>query len=146
MANCDYAYRTAPQFVFADNHATPQIECLADFRQILCSNARTIHNKGQLPEVQPMRILSQPPIQLLLPLPADRIRNRMSMNLHNPHLEIINRLTLRQRGRMPTPLRKRIAIERLQPGDIDPERNFTVPNLRNFGAVGLRERNIMTFD
>ena len=151
-----HLHRLPVKFKPAHNLPPPQIQPLADARQIIRPRRRPVRvpqHQPDLPQMQPVRILPQPFHLCRLLIPGRiHIRDRPAIEIGKSFAgEFLQAPTLRIRRRVPAPVRQRGQRRRcqkslrksLQPRRIRRERKLPVPHRQRIARVKISQPHRM---
>lgn len=124
----------------------PQFETLLNVLDIIylrdCAVA-VQKPQPQTPQVEMVRILTQPIVQFRLSRRIGGIADFAALRVIFLEPEIRQPLSRRQRVGVPAPIRHRVAAKRLQPGAIESQSERAVANLQALLRVGSPQNDIV---
>src|SRR5262249_39434377 len=153
-------HRLPLKFESAGQHASPQIEPLLDVGDVRDPGLRAVgfrQPERDAAKMEPVRILAQPVVKLVLPFGADRVTDLTAIGVELYQAQRLRIEPRRQRRAMPSPLgdpaeRRPLLIpfrKSLQPSHVRVYREFAVADrqrrqrieLSQHWAVTLNERH-----
>ena len=150
MAGRLHHHALAVPLELAAQRAGPQVEGLHGRGDV----AGLVDQEADLSQVQPVRVLAQPVVQLHLPLGATGVPHLAPIGVEHGQPEIRGAFSARVGNRMPAPLRHcaqrhLLVVERresLQAGEVGGERELAIAHRERGAAVEDTQHRVVSLD